>query len=453
MGRAEPESLLPAAAVSGAWRDADSGARPRLINALQAGVGNAAASALLSGGHALPTEVRGQMEQSFDTDFSAVRIHADLPAAEAAAAQGAKAFTRGNDITFAAGEFAPDTDAGRELIAHELTHVVQNQSGPAATGRSRRGDSSEVEAWALARDAAAGHSVAVSAAPSAAIAASDGPPTLPEGEEYIPPTEPIPATEMPPTSVAPGGQGVPQGAIDASREYAQETNAAEAAEDAVADTLKAPPGGGGGTAAGEAAGETATQTAVEGAAEEAIPATLRSAGVEAAETAVAGGEGAGAAGAAAVEGAAAEGAGAALAEGGAIAAEGAAAGAGGAGLAGSALAVAAPLAAVAGAGYAGVEAGNYLAHNTEVGQDSVDTVGGIDKAMSTPGQGSWLLNKDDERQKDWDQGNYGSSIAAGAEEGAVGLAGAVGGLATGAAHGLSSAASSVGNWLTGDDSK
>jgi hypothetical protein len=83
-------------------------------------------------------------------------------------------------------------------------------------------------------------------------------------------------------------------------------------------------------------------------------------------------------------------------------------------------------------GAAGVGAGYLLATDTRVGETTTSTVGAIDQALSTPGQESWLLGKDEERQQAWDQGEYGTAGVDAVEEGAVGLAGAVGGLAAGA---------------------
>jgi hypothetical protein len=73
------------------------------------------------------------MEARFGHDFSRVRVHSDAPAAESADAVQARAYTVGNDIVFGRGEYAPGTAKGRRLMAHELTHVVQQWcsiSGP-----------------------------------------------------------------------------------------------------------------------------------------------------------------------------------------------------------------------------------------------------------------------------------------------------------------------------------
>lgn len=81
-----------------------------------------------SGGQPLDLETRSFFEPRFGTDFGHVRIHSGTKAAESARSVNALAFTSGRDIVFGAGRFAPDTNEGRRLIAHELTHVVQ-QSG------------------------------------------------------------------------------------------------------------------------------------------------------------------------------------------------------------------------------------------------------------------------------------------------------------------------------------
>lgn len=68
------------------------------------------------------------MESRFGHDFSAVRVHADAQAGRSAREIGALAFTAGSDIVFAPGQFAPNTTHGRRLLAHELTHIVQQKA-------------------------------------------------------------------------------------------------------------------------------------------------------------------------------------------------------------------------------------------------------------------------------------------------------------------------------------
>ena len=80
-------------------------------------------------GAPLDPSTRTAMEAQFGFDLSRVRIHHDAPAATAAAHRGARAFTVGRDIYFGAHEYAPGTPAGRRLLAHELTHTLQQANG------------------------------------------------------------------------------------------------------------------------------------------------------------------------------------------------------------------------------------------------------------------------------------------------------------------------------------
>jgi hypothetical protein len=84
---------------------------------------------LRSPGQPLHPVTRAFMEPRFGHDFSHVRVHTDGRAAESARAMNALAYTAGRDIVFGHRQYAPHCDAGRMLIAHELTHVVQ-QSTP-----------------------------------------------------------------------------------------------------------------------------------------------------------------------------------------------------------------------------------------------------------------------------------------------------------------------------------
>lgn len=82
-----------------------------------------------SGGSALPTATRAFFEPRFGTDFSSVRVHTDARAAQTAASINAKAFTVADTVVFGVGHYAPDSNEGRRLLAHELTHVVQQGGG------------------------------------------------------------------------------------------------------------------------------------------------------------------------------------------------------------------------------------------------------------------------------------------------------------------------------------
>jgi hypothetical protein len=86
------------------------------------------ATAGLGGGRELPASVRAHFEPRFGADFGGVRIHTGPQAEASASALQARAFTVGRDIVFGRGELAPETGRGRHLLAHELTHVLQ-QSG------------------------------------------------------------------------------------------------------------------------------------------------------------------------------------------------------------------------------------------------------------------------------------------------------------------------------------
>ena len=86
-------------------------------------------------GRPLDAATRADMEGRFGYDFSAVRIHADARAAESAKSIDAFAYAVGNDIAFGEGQYAPQSEAGQRLLAHELTHVAQHD---AAGGAIRR---------------------------------------------------------------------------------------------------------------------------------------------------------------------------------------------------------------------------------------------------------------------------------------------------------------------------
>ena len=78
-----------------------------------------------SSGRPLDPATRRSMESRIGFDFSKVRVHTDARAADSARSLGARAYTVGNHVVFGAGKFAPESSAGRRLLAHELTHVVQ----------------------------------------------------------------------------------------------------------------------------------------------------------------------------------------------------------------------------------------------------------------------------------------------------------------------------------------
>jgi hypothetical protein len=99
---------------------------------------------LRSPGQPLDASTRAFMEPRFGHDFSRVRVHADAKAAESARAVHARAYTLGRDVAFGVGQYAPETVVGKRLLAHELTHVVQQaHTGDAlATSSIEVGDAS-----------------------------------------------------------------------------------------------------------------------------------------------------------------------------------------------------------------------------------------------------------------------------------------------------------------------
>jgi hypothetical protein len=80
------------------------------------------------GGQPLPQSTRAFFEPRFGYDFSQVRVHTDAQAAESARAMNAQAYTIGNDVVFAQGQYAPGIFTGKRLLGHELTHVLQQRS-------------------------------------------------------------------------------------------------------------------------------------------------------------------------------------------------------------------------------------------------------------------------------------------------------------------------------------
>ena len=86
---------------------------------------------LRSPGQQLDTQTRAFMEPRFGHDFGRVRVHTDAKSAESARAVNALAYTVGSDVVFGEGQFAPQTTEGQRLVAHELTHVAQQEASVA----------------------------------------------------------------------------------------------------------------------------------------------------------------------------------------------------------------------------------------------------------------------------------------------------------------------------------
>jgi len=100
-------------------------------------------------GEALPDSIRASLEPHFGRDFSDVRVHAGAEADALSQQLGAKAFTTGQDIFFRSGDYQPESEEGKKLLGHEMTHVVQ-QGGAAV---SRQAVEAEEKAPAGEREA------------------------------------------------------------------------------------------------------------------------------------------------------------------------------------------------------------------------------------------------------------------------------------------------------------
>jgi hypothetical protein len=117
---------------------------PSAVMHLQKTAGNASVTAALEeqepslvkdvvgsgGGSPLDRDTRGFMESRLGADFGDVRVHTDGRATESAKSVQAHAYTVGNDVVFQSGKYEPQTETGQRMLAHELTHVVQQRSGP-----------------------------------------------------------------------------------------------------------------------------------------------------------------------------------------------------------------------------------------------------------------------------------------------------------------------------------
>ncbi|MEU4250301.1 DUF4157 domain-containing protein [Amycolatopsis sp. NPDC026612] len=110
---------------------------------LQRAVGNAGTASLVEedrspvhdvvgsgGGAPLDTSTRADMEGRFGADFSDVRVHTDGAAHDSAKSVSAQAYTVGSNIVFQRDKYDPASEGGKHMLAHELTHVVQQRSGP-----------------------------------------------------------------------------------------------------------------------------------------------------------------------------------------------------------------------------------------------------------------------------------------------------------------------------------
>ncbi|MEH1831973.1 MAG: DUF4157 domain-containing protein [Nostoc sp.] len=112
----------------------------------------------------MPAPVKSKMENSFGASFGNVNIHTDSPQAKS---MGALAFTQGDNVHFAPGQYNPQSSSGQALLGHELTHVVQQRAGRVAVPHQSKGapinadPSLETEADQIGAKAANGEQVQV----------------------------------------------------------------------------------------------------------------------------------------------------------------------------------------------------------------------------------------------------------------------------------------------------
>ncbi|MGZ8470974.1 MAG: eCIS core domain-containing protein [Gemmatirosa sp.] len=407
-----------------------------------------AAASSRGDGRALDGATRGYMESRFGHDFADVRVHSGPEAARSAEALEASAYTVGSDIYFSDGAFAPGTVGGAHLLAHELTHVVQqDRGGTPARELSRASDGAEVEASHAADVVTAGGAVTVTASPGAAIAREEkqesplaslsglstmlgfagksglmGLPFMTDrGEGGFMPSIADNLGFLKPM----GGVLGAMGGLDKTMSGVAEGDYLKAGSGALGmgsglgglvswlgtDTLGTGMTSGIGGAAGLLGAGGSVLDAIssfsDGNYGKGAYDSTKAVGGTLSGLATLGGFSLSSVGGMS--------AGAALAGGG-----------------GSGLAALGPAGAVIGAGLAGASLGTYLSEETTVGENSVGALGTIDGWLTGDGEESFLQRQTENIGENWDDGNYLSAIGNGLAIGGVGLAGAVGGLAGGA---------------------
>ncbi|WP_457651877.1 eCIS core domain-containing protein [Rhodocaloribacter sp.] len=163
--------------------------------------------AIRDSGKPLDSETRNFMEPRFGHDFGNVRVHTGTQADRAAREVHASAFTVGRDIVFRNSRFAPDTPEGKRLLAHELTHTIQQKTGSATPDGltvSHPGDRAEKEAQATAHAVMQARSTSPPSLRSPQIArddlgggASPAPPSPAPAPTAPSPAAPAPAASLP----------------------------------------------------------------------------------------------------------------------------------------------------------------------------------------------------------------------------------------------------------------
>ena len=219
-------------------RRANAALRMQVMRRVQQGVGNQHAQRLVaqlqrkpraeavpagSSGAPLDQGTREVMEASLGSGFGDVRIHNDAPAAHSAEAFSADAYTTGRDIYFAAGKYAPSSHEGRHLLAHELSHTVQQSQGKVTSkGVALKGNTQVTPA----------DDPLEAEADAAADKAVFGSPTASRDAQTVSPALALASTPAPPMATAPSslkGRRGPEVAAAGTESRARKPQGAKAA--------------------------------------------------------------------------------------------------------------------------------------------------------------------------------------------------------------------------------
>jgi len=191
------------------------------------------------GGASLPDSVRIEMEAEFGADFSDVRIHTDAAAQAMTRELSAEAFTHGRDIYFSEGKYAPDSLRGKRLLAHELTHVVQQgaarQKLPPETVRQSNAakdkplpdprDTSAVEAEAQTAQTVQEVTAATKEQKKAETQPDEAPSATPPTAQPHAAGSTVPAPSASPAATAPAAEGAAEDAPETERPTTKEASA------------------------------------------------------------------------------------------------------------------------------------------------------------------------------------------------------------------------------------
>ncbi len=174
---------------------------PAGLLGLQRAVGNAGVAGLVEderspvldvvgsgGGSPLDVDTRADMESRLGHDFGDVRVHSDSRAHESATAVNAHAYTVGSNIVFQRDKYDPSSTDGKTMLAHELTHVVQQRSGPVEGTPAGGGIQVSDPSDRFEREASANAERAMSA-PAPAVVSASGPAVQRQADEEEAPEE------------------------------------------------------------------------------------------------------------------------------------------------------------------------------------------------------------------------------------------------------------------------